>query len=248
MRVLHLIVAAAVVAGTSPAAAQTGRATGTVTDVNGDPIKGAVVRATNPQAARSEITSTTSDSGRFAMIGLRAGVWSFTAEAPGYMTADVTIPIRSATLGPPLRFVLQRTPEPIPGALTQDIGEKIADAQAWRAQGRLDRALAAYVEIREQNPRLTTLNLVIASLYRQQAEAAPDAAGRRALMQRAMQAYTELIAADGDHDRARLELGATQIAAGDVAAGRTTFQEIIAARPGSPAAAEAAAHLQEIQE
>ena len=49
MRVLHLIVAAAViVSAAAPAAAQTGRATGTVTDANGDPIQGAIVRASNP--------------------------------------------------------------------------------------------------------------------------------------------------------------------------------------------------------
>ena len=249
MRVLHLIVAAAVtVSAAAPAAAQTGRATGMVTDINGEPIQGAVVRASNPQAARSEITSTTNDSGRFAMIGLRAGVWSFTAEAPGYMTVDVTVPIRSATLGPPLRFVLERTPEPIPGALMQDIGEKIAQAQGWRAEGRLDRALDAYLDIREKNPRLTTMNLVIAGLYRQQAATASDTADRRALMQRALEAYADVLEADAENDRARLELGATQIAAGDVAAGRTTLQEIIAARPGSAAAAEATAHLRGIQE
>ncbi|MGE0444863.1 MAG: carboxypeptidase regulatory-like domain-containing protein [Vicinamibacterales bacterium] len=249
MRVQHLIVAAALVGCAAlPAAAQTGRATGTVIDVNGDAIKGAVVRATNPLAANAEITSTTNDNGRFAMIGLRAGVWSFTAEAPGYVPAEVSVPIRSATLGPPLRFVLQRAPVPIPGALVDDIGEKIAGARRWRTEGRLDRALEAYLELREQNPRLTSLNLVIAGVYRQQAQATADATAKRALMQRALQTYADLLQADAANDRARLELGATQIAAGDVTAGRTTFQEIIAARPGSPAAAEAAAHLREIQE
>jgi hypothetical protein len=249
MRLLHLIVGAVVVAGLAmPAAAQTGRATGSVVDVDGDPIKGAVVRATNPQSARAEITSTTDERGRFAMIGLRAGVWGFVAEAPGYLPMEASVPIRAATAGPPLRFVLQRAPVPIPGALTRNIGEDLERAQTLRTQGRLDQALQAYESIKHDNPRLTTLNLVIGGVYRQQAAAAQDDGRRRALFQRAVAAYTEVLKADAGNDRARLELGATQVAAGDVAAGRTTFQEIIATRPGSPAAAEAAAHLQGIQE
>jgi hypothetical protein len=249
MRAIHLIVAAFMIAVVAaPAAAQTGRATGLVVDVDGRPIKGAIVRATNPQAAHSAITSTTDDRGRFGMIGLRAGVWSFAVEAPGYISMEGTSPIRQGTPGPPMRFVLQRSPEPVPGALSRDITDDLADAQALRAQGRYDQALSAYQEIQDQHPKLTSLHLVIAGVYRQKAEAEQDAASRRVLFDRAIAAYGELLRVDTDNSRARLELGATHAAAGNVTAARTTLQEIIASQPGSQAAAEATALLQAIPE
>jgi tetratricopeptide (TPR) repeat protein len=249
MRAIHLIVAAFVIAVLAgPAAAQTGRATGLVIDVDGRPIKGAIIRATNPQAAYSVITSTTDDRGRFAMIGLRAGVWAFAVEAPGYVSTEGTSPIRQGTPGPPMRFVLQRSPEPVPGALSRNISDDLADAQALRAQGRYDQALAAYREIQEKHPKLTTLHLVIAGVYRQQAETAPDAASRRALFDRAIAAYAELLQTETENGRARLELGATHAAAGNVAAARTTLQELIASQPGSQFAGEATALLQSIPE
>ena len=68
------------------------------------------------------------------------------------------------------------------------------------------------------------------------------------LFDRAIAAYGELLRVDTDNSRARLELGATHAAAGNVTAARTTLQEIIASQPGSQAAAEATALLQAIPE
>ena len=66
------------------AAAQTGRVGGMVKDDTGQPIKGATVTAENPNASPSSFTATTDDKGRFSIIGLRTGQWSFTAQAPGF--------------------------------------------------------------------------------------------------------------------------------------------------------------------
>lgn len=249
MRVHSLILAAVLVACAAiPAMAQTGRATGLVVDRNNRPIKGAVVTASNSQAARSRITSTTDDKGRFAMIGLRAGVWTIAAEAPGFVPMEGSFPIRSATVGPPMRFVLERSLEPVPGALSRNIDEEIAEAQALRAEGRYDQAIAAYETLLDKHPKLTALNLVIAGTYRQKAGNEPDAAVRQTLLERAIASYGAMLRADAENDRARLELGATHLTAGNLALARTTFQEIVSSDPGSPAAAEAAAHLQGMPE
>jgi hypothetical protein len=74
-------------------AAQTGRVGGVVKDEAGNPIKGATVTADNPGASPSSFTATTDDKGRFSIIGLKSGRWSFAAQAPGFSpeTGKLTI-------------------------------------------------------------------------------------------------------------------------------------------------------------
>ena len=83
LRVVIVVVSALWLA--VPASAQTARATGTVRDIDGKPIKGATIRAANPDL-QPRVGITTSDSkGRWAMIGLRIGVFTFVVDAPGFV-------------------------------------------------------------------------------------------------------------------------------------------------------------------
>jgi hypothetical protein len=249
MRSFCVIAAACIVAGlSSPAAAQTGRATGSVTDTAGKAIKGVTIQATNPEAYPSRVTATSDDKGRFGMIGMRAGIWRFAAEAPGYLTTEVSIPIRSATAGPPLRFVLQRSPEPIPGALSKDIDVQLTSAAALRTQGRYDQALAMYQEIQTKNTKLTTLNLVIGDLYREKAQRETETAARQSLYERAIAAYSDLLKSDAENDRARIEYALTSQLAGHRDAAVKALQDVVAASPGSLAAEEATAHLERLKQ
>ena len=126
-----------------PAAAQTGRVIGVVKDTAGKPIKGATIRASNPEAVPREFTSTTDDKGRFAMIGLRtATTWHFVAEAPGFFTNEGDAAIR-ANFAAPFEFTLRRDPGPIPGALARDIQDQLSAANALRDEGRFEQAIAA---------------------------------------------------------------------------------------------------------
>jgi TolA-binding protein len=88
---------------------------------------------------------------------------------------------------------------------------------------------------------------MLGTLYRQKAQQEKDAAARQALLNRAIGAYTDVLKTDDTNMRARLELGVTQMAAGNNDAAAKAFQEIIAANPKTSAANEAAAHLQAIQ-
>jgi hypothetical protein len=192
----------------APAAAQTGRVTGIVKDTAGKPIKGATVRASNPDAAPREFTSTTDDKGRFAMLGLRtSATWHFVAEAPGYFPGEGDAAIRS-NAGAPFEFTLRRDPGPIPGALARDIQDQLSAANAMRDQGRFDQAIAAYQSIQARNPKLTTVNLVLAGTYRQKAEGETDASARVALLEKASAAYAELLTDDAVNERARTEMAA----------------------------------------
>ncbi len=188
-----------------PAAAQSARAGGIVRDTSGKPIKGATVIATNPEAFPSELTSATDDKGRWAMIGLRSGAWTFVAQAPGFVTVQMPAGVRAGGT-PPLAFTLVRDPGPLPNALDRDIRQQLQDAATQRDQGRLDQALASYQEIRAKNPKLTSVNLVLADVYRRKAAQEQDPTARQALLTQAADAYGEVLKVDPSHARARTEL------------------------------------------
>jgi hypothetical protein len=114
-----------------PAMAQTARATGTVKDTGGKAMKGATIKASNKDAYPSQITSSTDDKGRWAMIGLRTGTWTFVAEAPGFTPQQAQWPVRVAGT-PPMHFVLARDLGPIPGALSKNVQQQLTAANALR--------------------------------------------------------------------------------------------------------------------
>lgn len=210
MRRTSLALAAVlVVCLAAPAMAQTARAQGTVKDTAGKPMKGAIVKATNKEAYPSQITSSTDDKGRWAMIGLKTGSWSFVAESPGFAAQQAQWPVRVAGT-PPMHFVLARDLGPIPGALTKNVQQQLVAANALRDKGQLDQAIAAYEQIREQNPRLTTVNLVVGGVYRKQAASETDPAARRALFDRAIASYTAMLTDDAANERAKTEIESTR--------------------------------------
>src|SRR5262245_32463184 len=190
---------------TAPAFAQSARAAGTVRDPSGKAVKGATVKAVNKDAYPPEIASSTDDKGRWAMIGLRTGTWTFTAEAPGFATAKTPWPVRVGGTQP-IPFVLVRDLGPIPNALTRTVQQQIAAANALRDRGQLDQAIAAYEQVRDQNPKLTSMNMVVAGAYRQKAAQETNEATRRTLIERAIVSYTTLLSSEPDNERAKTEL------------------------------------------
>ena len=208
LRVLTASVALLLVAA---AAFAQGRAMGTVKDTSGKAIKGATIRASNPDASPSQFASATDDKGRWAMIGLRSGTWHFTVEAPGYFTVETNAPVRVAAM-PPMHFALSKDPGPIPNALDRNIMQLIQDAAAMRDAGRLDQALVAYQDIRAKNPKLTSVNLVIGDLYRRKATQETDAAARQNLYRQALDAYDQMLKIDATNQRALAESAAIRAA------------------------------------
>jgi hypothetical protein len=201
--VLALLLAA------SAAWAQTARATGTVRDLTGKAIKGATIRAINPDAYPSELVSTSDDKGRFGMIGLRTGTWRFLVEAPGFFRLDVNAPVRVGNSAP-MQFSLAKDPGPVPNALEKNVQQRLVDAASLRDGGQLDQALATYQDIYAKNPKLTSVHFVVADLYRRKAAQATDASARQAFLDRAVDAYNEVLKADATNERARIELAAVR--------------------------------------
>jgi tetratricopeptide (TPR) repeat protein len=206
-----LMVSVALLLGIATGASAQGRAMGTVKDTSGKAIKGATVRASNPDASPAQFASATDDRGRWAMIGLRSGSWHFTVEAPGYFTVETNAPIRVAA-APPMQFALAKDPGPIPNALDRNIQQLIQDAASLRDAGRLDQAIAAYQEIRTKNPKLTSVNLVIGDLYRRKAIQETDAGSKQNLYRQALDAYDQLLKSDSTNERALAERAAISAA------------------------------------
>lgn len=202
------LIALVVLALSGTADAQTGRVSGIVKDAAGKPIKGATVRAVNPEVVPREFTSTTDDKGRFAMLGLRTPVaWHFIVEAPGFFSSEGDALIRTQP-GMPFEFTMRRDPGPLPGALAKDIQEQLSTANALRDEGRFDQAIAAYQSIQNKNPKLTTLNLVLAGTYREKADRETDPAVRVTLLEKAVAAYADLLKDDAANERAKTEMAA----------------------------------------
>jgi tetratricopeptide (TPR) repeat protein len=218
MRRFHFVCAAIVTLCLAvPALAQTGRVGGMVKDTEGKPIKGATVKAQNPGASPSEFTATTDDKGRFSMIGLRSGTWKFIAEAPGYLPQEGSAPVR--TIGapnPPLEFTLGKGAAAGPSALSKEVQAELKAADDLRNAGQFDQAITAYQGIKEKNPTLTMVNMVIAGAYRQKAAKETDKAARQVAFDQAISAYQEVLKLDTANERAKIEIGMTHMQAGDL--------------------------------
>jgi len=206
-----LTASVALLLGLAATASAQGRAMGTVKDTSGKAIKGATIKASNPDASPSQFASASDDKGRWAMIGLRSGTWHFTVEAPGYFTVETNAPVRVAA-APPMQFALAKDPGPIPNALDRNIQQVIQDAAALRDAGRLDQAIAAYQDIRAKNPKLTSVNLVIGDLYRRKAAQETDAGARQNLYRQALDAYDLMLKTDAANERALAESAAIRAA------------------------------------
>jgi tetratricopeptide (TPR) repeat protein len=132
-----------------------------------------------------------------------------TVEAPGFTPVQSPAPVRVAGTAP-MAVALARDPGPIPGALDKNVIQLVAAANTLRDRGQYEQALSAYQQLRDQNPKLTSVSFVMASVYRKQAAAEADPAARRTLLDRAINTYNQLLNDDATSARAKVELESTR--------------------------------------
>lgn len=220
-----LLVSLVLLAATGTAVAQTGRVVGTVKDETGQPIKGATVTADNPNASPKSFTATTDDKGRFGMIGLRSGLWSFTARAPGFAPQAGEMNIRSSPVNnPPLAFALTKVPTPpsILGTLSaKDLQADLAQADGLYNAQKWDEAIEAYRAIMAKAPSLSVINLQIAAAYRNKKE-----------FDAAIAVYNDLLRSDPENDKAMIGVALANLEKGDLTTAETTL-EVAAQSPGA---------------
>jgi tetratricopeptide (TPR) repeat protein len=214
-----VLVAACLAALSGSAFAQTGRVGGIVKDEAGQPIKGATVTAENPNASPNSFTATTDDKGRFSIIGLKTGPWTFTAQAPSFAPESGRLQV--ATIGapnPPLTFTLKKGGGPaagggaLGGMAAKDLQADLAAADALFNGQKWDESIAAYRGIMAKAPSLSVINLQIAAAYRNKKE-----------YDNAIAAYNDLLKADPKNDRAIVGIGMTNLEKGDLKAAEDTL-------------------------
>jgi Flp pilus assembly protein TadD len=201
------VVAALALAVPVSALAQVSRVTGTVRDENGDPVRGATVVAENQLASPARSTAVTDAKGRFGMLGLRSGTWTFEASAPGFLPARGSTRVRGIGNNPPIDFRIVRESVAAPGVLGRAdldaLQAKLSVAHELLAAGRYADAIASYETILTQVPALTAVNLQIGRAYR--------AAGQ---LPEALAAFERAARAEPPVEHAVVEAGLTELALG----------------------------------
>lgn len=226
-RICRALMAAAVFAGwAASATAQVARVSGIVRDETGQPLKGATIRADNPDAPLGTLTAASDEKGRFAMIGLARGEWTFTAEAPGFQPGFIPLNIqRVGTPNPPLMFTLAkapvRPPAGVEGVTAKDLQQQLAAAEQLYGQKKFDEAIGIYRTILTNAPRLSVVNLQIAAAYRQLKD-----------YDKAIAAYNDLLKVEPDNQKAQAGLARANMERGDAQAAEQAL--VRAAQSPSP--------------
>jgi tetratricopeptide (TPR) repeat protein len=218
----YLVAGAMLLAVAGDAAAQ-GRVIGVVRDERGNPIKGATIIAENADASPNSFTSSSDERGRFALIGLKSGVWSFRAGAPGYAADGGDLNVRAGQ-NTPLAFTLQKLLMP-PSALgslsPKDLQEALARADELYDKQQWDAAISEYRDILERSPSLSVIHLQIAAAYRS-----------KKAFDNAIAAYNELLKTDPANDKAKVGIAMTSLEKGDVETAERTLENAAQA-PGA---------------
>lgn len=210
-----LLVVAAV-----PAAAQTSRVAGTVKDAQGQPLRGATVVAENPNATPSSFQAVTDDKGRFSMIGLQKGMWTFTATAPGFAPASGRADIATLKPNPPIEFKLEKAAGAagaLAGVNTKELQGELTAADALMQAKQYDEAVVAYKAILAKVPAITAINLQIGNAYRLKRD-----------YDNALTAYQEVLKGDPANEPARIAIGVTNLEKGDLKAAEDVLTPLAA--------------------
>lgn len=256
------------------AAAQTGRLAGTVKDAQGKAMRAATVVAGNPDAAPPVRAAVTDDKGRFAIAGLRSGMWIVTASATGYLAASSAVRVSGVIPNTKFNVTLERDPEYRPPAMegvdVGDLQQRLAAADSLLGQARYAEAIEAYLALIARVPALTSLQLQIgrahrgareydeaAEAYRRALEGGiggeivlPELAlvrldeGNVAGAKEALERLRGVEATTGGALYARALVAARE---GDRASARTLLEQFLAAEPDAPEATSARRLLDEMR-
>lgn len=210
LRVCLLGVVMAVVAfgwAATPAVAQ-GRVTGSVLDESGAPIKGADITAENPEVAVGKFTATSDEKGLWAMVGLRTGMWTFTAEASGYAPSQGKMKV-SVGQNAPVRFKLAKGAKGPMGALAKGVTSKEVQADLTTAEtlfnaGQYDAAITAYQEVLKKAPALSLVYIQIGTAYRMKKD-----------YEKALASFQEILKNEPNNPQAKMAIAMTNLEKGD---------------------------------
>jgi tetratricopeptide (TPR) repeat protein len=177
----------------------------------------------------SSYTGISDEKGRYGMLGLRGGIWTVTASAPGYAPIRGATRVQSVGANSPIDFRLTRVPAPPPGPLagidTTAMQAELTAAADLMARAQYGEAIAAYSSIRDRFPALTSVHLELAHAYR--------------LMQEFDKAIANLDAVEPDdprHALAQVERGLVHLDRGELELAERVLMEVVSATGASSGA------------
>ena len=235
---LPILVSLVLACAASVSAQQVGRLVGRVKDVDGIAIKGATVKAVRPEAMPAEFMVTSDEKGRWGMLGLQAGEWLVSFEAPGYESAKVNLRVSVLRTNPDVDVTLVGAAArgALDGVDAKLLQADLDAASALMIDQKWDEAIVAYKAILTTAPALTMTNMAIGSACRGK----KDYDG-------AIAAYQEILKSHPDHQKALLELGRTAREKGDTAAAVQYLEKAVSVDAGSDLAGEARTILAQIK-
>jgi tetratricopeptide (TPR) repeat protein len=187
------------------AAAQSGRIAGLVKNDRGQAIYGATVTASLAGSEAASLTTTTDEKGRFTMLGVRAGSWAFTAEAPGFVTRTLDVRIRPLPARSPQITLALKAVAPEGTPAVKDMQQALGNADYLYNSQRWDEAIAAYRQILADAPALSVVNLQLAAAYRNKRD-----------FDRAISSYGEVLKGDPDNAKAKVGIAMANLEKGDL--------------------------------
>jgi hypothetical protein len=190
------LTSAILVGSAATSSAQVSRVAGVVKDETGKPIRGATVTAHNPDQSPSTLSASTDEKGRFGMLGLKRGRWTFVFRAPGFEPARTVSDVVTIRPNPPIEVRLLKGSLPAPsGPLSNMTGasiqKRIDAAEDLAKSGDLDGSIRAYRDLIDRVPALTSVYLRLGELYEEKREPAA-----------ALEAYSRLVQVSPGHARA----------------------------------------------
>lgn len=147
-----------------------GRLEGRVTDPDGKPIAGAVVKVRIPGRANDGLDVKTDSKGRWTAMGLRGGDWKITVEAEGFVTGETNFSVSEVSRANPLDYTMARVvktaPEPAqPPGLPPEIVEALKTGNQALEEKRWVDARAAYEKVLPIAPDNVGLLMALARAY-----------------------------------------------------------------------------------
>ena len=216
-----LIVTAPVLADASQ---RPGRVQGQVTDVDGNPLAGVQVKATNPAAPVGTLTSTSDDGGYFSVIGLITGRWSFSFQKEGYVTYELDGNVSTLDRNPNMDVTLEKSAAtgelPAGGVGNMELfnqGVQLAE------EGDYASAVARWEEFLDANPDVFQVYLNIGDAYREMGDT-----------EEAIASYEKVLEQDASQVGALSNIGETHLQAGNPDAALPYFERAIETNPEQP--------------
>ena len=189
---LRPVLAVLLLGGMASTAYAQGGVRGVIRDDAGQGIPGARIIAESLETSQTR-TTTTNNAGRFAFIGLAGGDWLFVIQADGFREEQGFSPVRRS--GEPARVDFTLEPDPfnpvapevgvLAGVKSGDVLARLRGAERLFDGGDYDGAIAAYRDLLEVAPALTSVHLSLGHAWRAKRE--PE---------RALAAYRSALAAD----------------------------------------------------